>query len=133
MGYVYFGEDSGARIVRYGVGYTQLDNDYVGEVQTWDLEPAGEVGDVVFRSVDCKVRHTLGYSITVEVYVDGTYLTEELFTSSPPSGTEAYALLQVPIAERGSRIRAVMEISDGYGEVEVVNISASGMPLRKVP
>lgn len=140
MPYVYVAEAAGARILRYGDVSTRLDSGgapqaYKLRVETWDLEPSGEVGDNVFRSIDVKVRHVNGYSVTVTPIVNGVADQPQSFSGGPPPGglLEEYVEVQAPIAIRGTKIAAIVEVDSAAGEQDVVNVSASGVPLRRVP
>lgn len=139
MPFTYFGERAGARIICYGVGRRQLQRDgsyaaYDGELQTWGNFPAGHVGETVFRTVDVSIRHKAGYNIMVNVTVDRVNVAQKGFGGGAPAGgrTEDQVELQVPFVQKGQRIVATLTIDSQYGETEVVNVSASGKPLRLV-
>lgn len=140
MPFPYFGEAGGPRVLRYGEGHKLLDPagasvTYKPRVELWELIPAGPVGDVVYRSVDLKLRHTLGYSVTITPIVDGVAENPQSFSAGPPAGglTEEYVELQAPIAKRGTDISAIVELDSTYAVQDVVTVSASGVPLRLVP
>lgn len=140
MSYVYFGQVDGPRILRYGEGHQLVQGDgtladYTARLELWALEPMGPVGDIVFRSIDLKLRHTLGYSVTVTPVVDGVADTPQTFSGGPAPGgeQEEYVELQAPITRRGSQVSAIVELDASYTVQDIVTISASGMPLRQVP
>lgn len=108
---------------------------YKPRIELWDTGPAGAIGDVVFRSIDVKIRHTLGYSVRIIPIVDGVEEQTQDFSAGPPSGgrTEEYVELQVPIATRGVEVAAIIELDSTYAVQDVVQVQASGVPLRMVP
>ena len=140
MPYLYIGQADGPRVLRYGEGFKLVQSDgssvvYKSRLEVWDTGPAGPVGDVVFRSVDVKLRHTLGYLVTITPIVDGVAENSETFSAGPPAGAqlEEYVELQVPLAKRGTDISAIVELDSAYSTQDVVTVQASGVPLRLVP
>lgn len=140
MPYVYFGQADGARILRYGEGNKLVQSDgasvaYKSRIELWDLGPAGPTGDVVFRDVTVKLRHTLGYLVTITPIVDGVAEGPQSFSAGPPSGSlqEEYVELSAPLAKRGVEIAAIIELDSTYAVQDVVQVQASGVPLRRVP
>lgn len=140
--WAFFGQADGPRIVRYGEGHQLVQSDgssvaYKSRIEVWDTGPAGPVGDVVFRSIDLKLRHTLGFSVTITPIVDGVAddNAAQSFSAGPPAGglLEEYVELQVPLAKRGVEISAVIELDSTYAVQDVVQVQASGVPLRLVP
>lgn len=138
--WAYFGQADGPRILRYGEGHKLVQSDgssvaYKSRIEVWDTGPAGPVGDVVFRSVDVKIRHSLGYFVTITPIVDGVAENAESFSAGPPAGglLEEYVELQVPIAKRGVEVSAVIELDSQFSVQDVVQVLASGVPLRLVP
>lgn len=141
MGYVYFGEAAGARILRYGLGVTQVGDPYNLDVQTWPFRPAGDRGICVFRSADVLVRHTLGYNVTVTPIVDGVAQPASSFNGGPPSGsaTEETVTLKATIGEdgkggkRGNSLAVRVQTTSLLGETEIVDVQSSHAVLRATP
>lgn len=132
MGFVYLAEAAGARILRYGVGVTQVGDPYQLDVQTWDARPFGEAGVALFRTVVVSLRHTNGYSIDVTPFVDGVQLPAKDFSSgAPPSPqTEEVALLRYYIGRRGTAISVRVKTLSLLGETEIVNIGYTPVLIR---
>lgn len=126
---LYLCESSGARVFLYGTGLSQVGTNYQAELTTWDLTPAGDVGDCAFRTVDVAGFCTNGYSIGIVPIVDGVELTEQTFSGS---GTGPFTA-QAFIANRGTRIAATIRTVSRAGDVEIRNVSASFIPLRMTP
>ncbi len=140
MPFLYLGQADGPRILRYGEGHKLVQSDgssvvYKSRIEVWDTGPAGPVGDVVFRSIDVKLRHTLGYLVTITPIVDGVAENSETFSAGPPAGglLEEYVELQVPISRRGVEVAAIVELDSLYAVQDVVQVQASGVVLRLVP
>lgn len=140
MPWTFFGQADGPRVLRYGEGNKLVQPDgssvtYKPRVELWELFPAGPVGDVVFRSVDVKLRHTLGFFVTITPVVDGVAENPQSFSAGPPAGglTEELVELQAPIAKRGTDISAVIELDSTYAVQDIITVSASGVPLRLTP
>lgn len=135
MGSLYLGEAAGARILRYGVGFAQVGDPYAFDVKTWDLRPAGEVGDVNFRTVDVLVRHKLGYAVEVTPIVDGEEQTAQLFTGGAPPGgqLEETVILQAAVEARGAALAARVRTTQLLGETELVDVQASFAIIRQTP
>lgn len=138
-GTCYLGEAFGARILRVGDDGTgplaQVDdttNDGRGfqlDVTTWDLCPAGEVGDVLFRSIDVAFACTNGYALGVTPIVDGTPLPEQTFSGAGTGERTAQAYLAV----RGTRIAARVRTLRRLGDFELHNVGTSHVILRTTP
>ena len=129
MATTFFGESNGARIFKNGVGIAQVGDPYQMDLQTWDLVPAGEMGDNTFRSVDVSIRCTNGYHIGVTPIVDDVALPEQFFNGV---GTLS-AQLQAFIGQRGTRLSARVRTLLVNGDIEVRDVSASFVVLRLVP
>jgi hypothetical protein len=131
-------EAAGARLIRFGVGRTQVTaagtEDVLLDVSTWDASPAGPEGDVVYRSLAAEITHDGGYSVGVTPIVDGAEQAEQTFSGGAPSGggTER-ATLQAFIAVRGNRIAARVRQLDDAGTLEVVSVTASASVIRGTP
>lgn len=135
MPYLYLGEAAGPRILRYGVGFTQIGDPYQGELLTWDAAPGGPTGDCVFRTIDVILRHTLGYNIQITPIVDGIALTPEQFNGGPPPGAllEEVVRLQADVGMRGCMIAARVETLALLGDIEIVDMQWSGDVIRASP
>lgn len=129
MATTFFGEANGARIFKNGVGIAQVGTPYMLDVQTWDLVPAGEVGDCTFRSVDVSLQCTNGYSIGITPFVDDVALPEQFFNGV---GTVT-AQLQAFIGARGTRLSARVRSLAVNGDLDLRDISAAFVVLRAVP
>lgn len=127
---LFLGEYSGARILTYGTGISQVGDDYQLDVTTWDVAPAGDVGDCVFRSVDVAFAYTNGYSIGVTPIVDGVAQAEHTFSGSG-SGTNGQA--QAQFAARGTRISARVRTLSRAGDIELRDIITSYAVIRQTP
>ena len=135
MGYAYFGEAAGPRIIRSGVGFAQVGDPYRLDVRTWDAEPAGPVGDVVFRSIEITLRHRLGFEITVTPYLNGLALAAKVFSAPPPTGLEDQ-LVTVPVyvGRRGTALAVrVQSHLPPLGELELVNAGHTHAIVRTTP
>ena len=126
---LYYGEASGPRILAANQGITQSDTDYQADLTTWDIVPAGEVGDVMFRSVDVSGTMTNGLSLGITPIVDGVNQSEQAFSLSGSGEWQAQAF----IAKRGTRIAARVRTLSRSGDVEIHNISCAFKVLRRVP
>ena len=131
--FLYVGEQSGARILRMGTGLTQITSAGSESVlpvwETWELIPAGDVGDCLFRSVDLTVKHTNGYSIDVTPMVDGEELTTQRFTGSGSDVAE----IQAFISERGNRVAVRAEAVTRTGDLELQQAEAAFSVIRETP
>lgn len=127
---LFFGDLDGANIYIYGVGLTQVGDDYEAFLETWDAIPAGETGDVVFRTISASFSYTNGYNIGITPIVDGVPLNEFVFTGSG-SGTNGQA--QAFFAQRGTRLAVQLRTLSRAGDIELYNLQWSGLPLRSWP
>jgi len=127
---LYLGEADGARILRYGVGIAQVGDDYQLEAETWELIPAGEMGDCVFRSVGVSFEYTNGYHIGITPIVDGVELPESTFTGSG-SGIDGQA--QAFVRHRGTQLAVRVRTLSRTGDLRLMNIQVSYSPLRQWP
>lgn len=132
--FVFLGESNGGRIIRLaGAPLTQIktagSEDVLLDVTTWDMVPAGESGDCVFRMVIVTVKYSNGFSIQVTPTVDDVALPAQSF-SQAGSGTfpcEAY------VVGRGAKLSVRVQQRARTGDLELVNIKAAYVPLREVP
>lgn len=128
-GTLYLCEAVGARILRVGQGITQVGGSYEFDVTTWDIIPAGEVGDVSFRTIDVAIKVTNGYSIGITPIIDGVNRVEQLFSGA---GTGVFQL-QAFVADRGARIAARVRTLSRAGDVELHAINTSFVVIRRAP
>lgn len=132
--YVFLGESNGGRLIRLaGAALTQIttasSQDVLLDVETWDMVPAGESGDCVFRMAIVTVKYSNGFSIEVTPKVDDVELDAQSF-SQQGSGTfpcEAY------VVSRGAKLSVRVRQLARTGDLELVNIKAAYVPLREVP
>jgi hypothetical protein len=132
---MYTGEAVGARIFRYGTGITNIGKsvgsttDYQFDAMTWDVVPATEVGDVVFRSIDASFKTTNGYAVGITPFVDGVALPEQTFSGAGSGEQQAQAF----IAARGTRIAARFRTLTRTGDIEFHNLATSLSVIRTNP
>lgn len=126
---LFLGESSGGRILAVGEASAQVGTDFQLDVETWDLTPAGEVGDCLFRAIDVSGHATNGYALGVVPIVDGVELPEHTFNGS---GTGEFQC-QAYIATRGARIAARVRTLSRSGSVTLHNVAASFTVLRSTP
>jgi hypothetical protein len=122
-------EAAGARIFAVGDTITQVTGTYQLDVQTWDIMPAGEVGDCLFRTVDVSLHCVGGYSLGVTPIVDGVEQDEQTFSGSDTGIVQCQAYL----ATRGTRIAARVRTLARFGDVELHTINCSFVTLRASP
>ena len=135
MPYLYFGERAGARILRYGTGFSQVGDAYQMDVETHARFPAGEFGDMVGRTVDVLVRHTLGYEVDVTPIVDAVVGTAQRFSGGPPSGgsLDETKQLQGYVGKRGNRLAVRVRTTTLSGEIELLDVQMSTATIRTTP
>ena len=126
---LYLCEASGARIIATNSGLTQTGTDFQGDVTTWDLAPMGEVGDVLWRTVDVSGTMTNGLSLGVTPIVDGVSLSEQTFSKAGSGEWQCQAFF----ATRGTRLAARIRTLARTGDVEIHNISCAYVGIRRVP
>lgn len=125
----YLGEKAGARVLAYGDASTQVGTNFQASLTTWDLIPMGEVGDVLFRSVDVSLIATNGYSIGITPIVDGVSLSEQTFSGSDTGEVEVQAFF----ATRGTRCAATVRTIVRTGDLFIHNVQISFVPVRRTP
>lgn len=126
---LYLCEASGARIIATNSGLTQTGTDFQGDVTTWDLAPMGEVGDVLFRTINAAGTMTNGISIGITPIIDGVNQAEQTFSKSGSGEWTAQAF----VATRGTRIAARLRTISRSGDVELHNLTIAFQPIRRVP
>lgn len=132
---LYTGEASGARVFRYGTGITNATqtagsgSDYQLDVTTWDIVPAGDVGDVVFRSIDASFTCTNGYNVGITPIVDGVAQPEQTFNGAGSGEQQCQAFFAV----RGTRIAARFRTVSRLGDLELHTVSTSHWVIRANP
>ena len=127
---MYVGEASGARVLAVGSGLHSVGTDHQGDVMTWDIAPAGEMGDCIFRSVGVSFTATNGWSIGVTVYVDGVSLGETAFGGD---GATENGQAQVFVKRRGTRIAVRVRTLSRTGSFSLSNIQCSYQSMRMWP
>lgn len=132
QGYVYFGEAAGARIIRYGVGYTQVGGAYNLETGTWDFYPATDAGEGIFRNLVLTVRHTNGYNVSMQAQVDTSILPLATFNGGPPVAglLEERATCRSWLMRRGKRLIVTLKTIQLLGETEFADLWCSYLPIR---
>jgi hypothetical protein len=132
-GFFYYGEASGARIIRGNVGTTQLTAASTEQVlmhaKTWDKQPGGPKGDVVFRDVGVHLNTTNGYDVNVTPIVDETDQTEQRFNGAG----SVSATCDGVAAERGNRMAVEVEEVSRTGDVELEDVTTALLVLRVTP
>lgn len=132
---LYTGEAGGARVFRYGEGIANAtatvgaSSDYQLDVTTWDLVPAGDVGDVVFRSIDASFTCTNGYSVGITPLIDGVAQSEQTFSGAGSGERQAQAFF----AARGTRIAVRFRTLTRLGDLELHTLSTSHWVVRVNP
>lgn len=126
---LYFGEAAGGRVLRYGTGITNVGTDYQFDLTTWDIIPATEVGDNVFRSIDVAFRCTNGYSIGITPIVDGVNLTEQTFSGAGTGNQQCQAFF----ATRGARCAARVRTLSRAGEYLDFTVNCAFTTIRATP
>ena len=127
---MFIGEASGARVLAVSQGLHSVGTDHQGDVTTWDLAPAGEMGDCVFRSVGVSFTATNGWSIGVTVYVDGQSLGETAFGGD---GATENGQAQVFVKRRGTRIAVRVRTLSRTGSFSLSNVQVSYQAMRQWP
>lgn len=127
---LYVGEASGGRILQVGVGLTTVGTNHQGEYTTWELTPAGEMGDCLFRSVGISFTASNGWSLGVTVFVDGVSLGEQAFGGT---GVTANGQAQVYCKRRGTRVSVRVRTLTRTGAISFTNAQASLKIIRVWP
>jgi hypothetical protein len=127
---LFLGEKTGARVLAIGTGLHSVGTDHQGDITTWDLAPAGEMGDCVFRSVGVSFTASNGWSIGVTVYVDGVSLGETAFGGD---GATENGQAQVFVKRRGTRIAVRVRTLSRTGAFCLTNVQTSFQVMRMWP
>lgn len=125
----FLGERDGGRVLAFGDASTQVGGDFQVDFTTWDLIPAGEVGDVLFRSIDVAFNAESGYKIGVTPIVDGIPLIEQTFSGPTTGEAQAQALF----ATRGTRCSARIRTLSRSGGITWHNVKLAHVNIRMVP
>ena len=130
MGYLYAGEEAGARVVRHGIGWNRVGTtSYPLFVLTHEAWPAGEGGVCVFRRLIVPVRYDNGMHVAITPYVDGVPLAEKRFSAAGTGQMDC----DVRFAKRGSRIAArIYTVGSHTGEVEIIDCKVGYAVIRTV-
>lgn len=123
------GERGGGRVFAYGDATAQIDTDFQASLETWDLIPAGEVGDVYFRSIDVSLIAFSGYAIGITPIVDGVPQPEQQFNGADVGEVQCQAF----IAVRGTRCAAIVRTLVRTGDLDLHNVQLSHWPVRQTP
>lgn len=121
-GNLYFGEAAGGRIIRGGIGFSQIGDAYQLELSTWDDRPFGEDGEGILRWMTAVVRHTNGYAIALTPVADGVELGPFTFNAGAPPGSDALARLTCQPKVRCNRIAAIVKTTQILGPIELVDV-----------
>jgi hypothetical protein len=127
---LHIGEAAGARVLAVGQGLHTVGTDHQGDVTTWDVAPAGEMGDCVFRSVGVSFTASNGWSIGVTVFVDGVSLGERSFGGV---GATENGQAQVFVKRRGARLSVRVRTLSRTGTFSLSNIQMSYKGMRQWP
>jgi hypothetical protein len=127
---LFIGEASGARVLAVSSGLHSVGTDHQGDVTTWDVAPADEMGDCVFRSVGVSFTASNGWSIGVTVYVDGVSLGETAFGGD---GATENGQAQVFVKRRGTTIAVRVRTLSRTGTFSISNIQCSYLAMRMWP
>lgn len=125
----YLGEREGGRILAYGDATTQVGDDFQAGFETWDLIPAGEVGDCLFRSIDLSFNAVAGYAIGITPIVDDVAQTEQTFSGATSGEVQCQAFF----AKRGTRCRTIVRTLSRTGDIVWHNCAASFVVIRGTP
>lgn len=137
MAFVYLAESNGARLVRYGTttaaqvtsgGTTTVEF----QAYTWDLMPAGEVGDVIFRQVDLTMKTAASLTVAVTPVLDGVAQATQT-VSTPAAGVVAF---QVPIPQsfaRATRLALQIATVGRTADVELHQAEVELTIIRQAP
>lgn len=125
----FLGERGGGRILAYGDAITQVGTNFQAAIETWDIMPAGEVGDCLFRSIDVTFIAEAGYAIGITPVVDGEALSEQTFSGAGTGEMQAQAFF----AMRGTRCSARIRTTSRAGDIDLHNIQLTYVPLRQTP
>lgn len=127
---LYLGEATGARVILYGTGLSQIDDTYAATFTTWDMTPAQEVGDVVFRALSLSFSYDNGYNLGITPILDGVSLTESQFNGA---GSSVKGQCQVFLGVRGTRLAATVRCISQTGQIHFLNLQATFSPIRQWP
>jgi len=135
---LYVAQAAGAAVLEVGTGVTDTDGttatDVLAACETHDLFPAGTGGVCIFRGIVVNVRHDAGFAVTVTPVVDGQALSAQAFNAAAlPAGSDGLVTLRAPIAERGTRISAVLQETAAFGLFEIGNVAAQFVVIRQAP
>jgi hypothetical protein len=83
-GTVYFGQQNGGKVVRYGAPIDQQPYQYAMEVGVWGDQPFGNHGEGIVRWLTVIIKHTNGYNIFVAPNLDDVDLPFTRFQGPPP-------------------------------------------------
>jgi hypothetical protein len=122
-------EAAGGRVLQWGTGPTQVGTEYQLDVITWEDLPLGEVGDVLFRSIDVSFKHTGAFLVGITPIIDGIDQSEQQFSGSGAGITTCQAF----VAVRGSRVAARVRTISRSGDIELENISTASVGIRTNP
>lgn len=125
----FLGEKSGGRVLAYGDSTSQVGTDFQASLTTWDLLPAGETGDVLFRSIDVSFYASAGYSIGITPIVDGVSLAEQTFSGAGTGEQQAQAFF----ATRGTRCAATVRTISRSGDLDLHNVQIAYYVVRETP
>lgn len=101
-------------------------------VVTWDAIPAGESGDVAFRSTDWTFEATNGYTVTITPSVDGVALSPQTFTRQGSGVFTEQAWLGDGTG-RGTRLQVEASLTDYDGPVRIQQATWTAAILRTTP
>lgn len=126
---LYLCEAAGARIFAYGTGIAQVGGAYQASVQTWEALPAGDLGTVLFRSINAIIKTVGAWTVGITPTVDGVDQPEQQFSGAGSGQQVCEAFIQL----RGTRIAATWRTIVRNGDIELQQLSHTDVPIREFP
>lgn len=132
------GQAAGGQVLAVGQGPTDWSGTaavpVLASCTTHDMFPGGTGGSCVFRGVVVVVRHDAGYALTVTPVVDGVAQPAQAFNGgAPAAGSDGLVTLRAPLSVRGTRLAAVVQETQAFGNFELANVAAQFVVIRTAP
>lgn len=145
---LYVGRSDSNTVFKVGrVGYEQGDDPggaYTGRLLSGRISPLGPTGYVKFRRVAIRIRHTSSFTMTLQMYVDGTQtqiydsssaLVDQtvVFVQAAPARSPTETILQCDLTGDGTYIEAeiLVDSDDVQGVFLPELVEVHYQPLRK--